>query len=105
MPIVGLAIGVVVLVFVETTDKPSTEVLFSGQDQLPGLITNGAGWTAGALVMLVLCKSLAYSLSLSSFTTVDRCSPGCSSALRGAWPCRTFPACRRLPAPRWGSGQ
>ena len=67
MPIVGLAIGVVVLVFVETTDKPSTEVLFSGQDRLPGLITNGAGWTAGALVMLVLCKSLAYSLSLSSF--------------------------------------
>ncbi len=67
MPIVGLAIGVVVLVFVETTDKPAAEVLYSGQDQLPGLITNGAAWTAGALVMLVVCKSIAYSLSLSSF--------------------------------------
>ncbi len=67
MPIVGLAIGLVVLVFVETTDKTAAEVLYSGQDQLPALITNGAGWTAGALVMLVVCKSMAYSLSLSSF--------------------------------------
>ncbi|MGB0114998.1 MAG: chloride channel protein [Ilumatobacteraceae bacterium] len=67
MPVVGLVIGVIVLVFVETTDRPSAEVLYSGQDQLPALLTGGAGWSAGALMMLVLCKSLAYSLSLSSF--------------------------------------
>ena len=67
MPIVGLAIGVVVLVFVETTDETAAEVLFSGQDQLPGLITGGADWTVGAIVMLVVCKSVAYSLSLSCF--------------------------------------
>lgn len=67
MPLVGVAIGAIVLVFVETTDKTSAEVLYSGQDQLPGLITNGAGWSAGALVMVVVCKSLAYALSLSCF--------------------------------------
>jgi H+/Cl- antiporter ClcA len=67
MPVVGVAIGLIVLVFVETTDRTSAEVLYSGQDQLPALITDGASWTAGALVMLVLCKGLAYSLSLSSF--------------------------------------
>ena len=48
LPLAGAAIGVVVLVFVETTDEAAAEVLFKGQDQLPGLLTNGAGWTAGA---------------------------------------------------------
>ncbi len=67
MPVVGAAIGVVVLVFVETTDRTSADVLFSGQDQLPALVTGGATWTAGALSMVVLCKSLAYALSLSGF--------------------------------------
>lgn len=67
MPVVGAAIGVIVLVFVETTDKTSADVLYSGQEQLPALITDASSWTAGALVMLVVCKSLAYSLSMSSF--------------------------------------
>ena len=66
-PVVGVAIGVVVLIFVEATGRSSAEVLFSGQDQLPGLIEGAAGWTVGALLMVVLCKGLAYSLALSSF--------------------------------------
>ena len=66
-PVVGVAIGVVVLIFVEVTGRSSAEVLFSGQDQLPGLIEGAAGWTVGALLMVVLCKGLAYSFSLSSF--------------------------------------
>jgi H+/Cl- antiporter ClcA len=66
-PVVGVAIGLVVLIFVEVTGRSSAEVLFSGQDQLPGLIEGAGGWTVGALLMVVLCKGLAYSLSLSSF--------------------------------------
>ena len=66
-PVVGVAIGVVVLIFVEVTGRSSAEVLFSGQDQLPSLIEGAAGWTVGALLMVVLCKGLAYSFSLSSF--------------------------------------
>ena len=67
MPVVGVAIGILVLIFVETTGRSSSEVLFSGQDQLPGLIEGAAGWSVGALVMVVVCKGLAYALSLSSF--------------------------------------
>jgi hypothetical protein len=67
MPVVGLAIGGLAIVFQESTSHGSAEVLFSGQDALPGLIEGAAGWTVGALVLLVVCKGLAYSLSLSSF--------------------------------------
>jgi H+/Cl- antiporter ClcA len=66
-PLVGIAIGVLALVFVETTGRTSAQVLFSGQDQLPALIEEAAGWTVGSLLMVVLCKGLAYSLALSSF--------------------------------------
>ncbi len=66
-PLAGVAIGVLAFVFVETTGRSSAEVLFSGQDQLPGLIEGAAGWTVGALLMVVLCKGLAYSVALSSF--------------------------------------
>ena len=66
-PVVGVAIGVIVLIFVEVTGRSSAEVLFSGQDQLAGLIEGADDWTVGALLMVVLCKGLAYSLSLSSF--------------------------------------
>ena len=60
--IAGLAIG-----FGEATDKPATNVLFSGQDALGPLVGDAAGWSVGALLLLVLCKGLAYSISLSSF--------------------------------------
>ena len=67
MPLVGLAIGGLAIVFQEWSSHPSSEVLFSGQDALPGLIEGAAGWTVGALILLVACKGLAYSASLSSF--------------------------------------
>ena len=35
--------------------------------QLPSLIESAAGWSVGALVLLVACKGLAYGLSLSCF--------------------------------------
>jgi len=66
-PIVGLAIALLAIIFAEATGKPSSYVLFSGQTALPSLVQNAAAWTAGALVLLVVCKGLAYSASLSSF--------------------------------------
>ena len=60
--IAGLAIG-----FGEATDKPVSNVLFSGQDAIGPLVGDAAGWSVGALLLLVLCKGLAYSISLSSF--------------------------------------
>ena len=66
-PVVGLAVAGLAIAFAEGSGRSSSEVLFSGQDQLPSLMENAAGWTAGALVLLVVCKGLAYGLSLSSF--------------------------------------
>jgi hypothetical protein len=66
-PLAGIAIGVLALVFVEATDRSSSYVLFSGQAQLAPLIDDAASWTVGALVLLVLCKGLAYAVALSGF--------------------------------------
>ncbi len=67
MPVVGITIGVLSLIFVGATDKTSADVLFSGQDQLGPLITDASSWTVGALLLLVVCKSLAYAAALTSF--------------------------------------
>ncbi len=66
-PIVGLGIGVCAVLFAQFSDHDSSEVLFSGQDALPGLIEGAAGWTVGALILLMLFKGIAYTLALSSF--------------------------------------
>jgi H+/Cl- antiporter ClcA len=67
MPVLGLVIGGLAIGFSEATDHPASDVLFSGQDQLPDVVGNAAGWSVGALLLLMLCKALAYGISLSSF--------------------------------------
>jgi len=66
-PVLGLAIAGLAIAFAEISGRSFTEVLFSGQSALPGLVHDAAGWTAGALVLLVVCKGVAYGISLSSF--------------------------------------
>ena len=66
-PVVGVGIGSAAVVFGELTTHNSSEVLFSGQDALPSLIEGAAGWTVGALILLMICKGVAYSLALSCF--------------------------------------
>ena len=66
-PLVGLAVAGLAIGFAEATGRSSSTVLFSGQSALPGLVQNAAGWTVGALLLLIVCKSLAYGISLSSF--------------------------------------
>jgi H+/Cl- antiporter ClcA len=67
MPVVGVLVAGLAIGFGQATDKSSSEVLFSGQSALPGLVDHAAEWSVGALLLLVVCKSLAYALSLSSF--------------------------------------
>jgi H+/Cl- antiporter ClcA len=67
MPVLGACIGALAFGFSEATGHSVSNVLFSGQEQLGPLIGGAAGWSVGALLLLVLCKGLAYSLSLSSF--------------------------------------
>ena len=65
--LVGLGVGGLAVIFAEISGHPSSEVLFSGQSALPGLVEQASAWTVGALLLLVACKGIAYSLSLSSF--------------------------------------
>jgi H+/Cl- antiporter ClcA len=66
-PVAGLAVAGLAIAFAAATGKSSSEVLFSGQSALGPLITHSASYTVGALVLLLACKGLAYSTSLSSF--------------------------------------
>jgi H+/Cl- antiporter ClcA len=67
MPVIGLGVAGLAITFGEATGRGATEVLFSGQSALPTLVLHASTWTVGALVLLVVCKSIAYGLSLSSF--------------------------------------
>ncbi len=66
-PVAGLVIAGAAIAFAELTGKGPENVLFSGQDALPGLVLNASAWTVGALIVLVLAKTIAYAVSLSGF--------------------------------------
>jgi H+/Cl- antiporter ClcA len=66
-PVAGLAVAGLAIAFAAGTGRSSSFVLFSGQSALPSLVQHAAGWTVGALLLLALCKGLAYAISLSSF--------------------------------------
>jgi H+/Cl- antiporter ClcA len=67
MPVVGLAIGVLAVIFGGFTDHPASDVLFSGQTALPGVVQHAGEYTVGALVLLFICKGAGYALALSCF--------------------------------------
>ena len=67
LPVVGLVVGGLAVAFAQGTGKASSEVLFSGQSELPSLVTNSATYSVGALLLLIACKGLAYAVSLSGF--------------------------------------
>jgi H+/Cl- antiporter ClcA len=66
-PVVGAVIGGLTIAYTEGTGKSFSDVLFSGQSQLGPLIDNAATYSVGALLLLLACKGIAYSVSLSSF--------------------------------------
>ncbi|KQV15953.1 chloride channel protein [Kitasatospora sp. Root107] len=63
----GALVGVAALVYAEWTGKEASDVLYSGQSALGPLLAGQAGYSAGTLTILLVCKSIAYSLSLSAF--------------------------------------
>jgi H+/Cl- antiporter ClcA len=66
-PLVGLAVGALAIVYAQASGHSVSEVLFSGQDAIGPLISQGTAYSVGALVLLVACKGLAYSASLAGF--------------------------------------
>ncbi len=67
LPIVGLIVAGLAIAFTQSTGKSVNEVLFSGQDQLPGLVAQAGTWSLSALALLIAFKGLAYALCLGSF--------------------------------------
>ncbi len=67
LPIVGLMIAGLAIAFHGATGKSVDEVLFSGQEALPGLLRQAGTWSLGALALVIVLKGLAYMLSLASF--------------------------------------
>ena len=67
MPVLGVLIGGLAVGFAEATGHGTANVLFSGQNDLGPLLAGAAGWSVGALLLLIVCKGLAYALALSSF--------------------------------------
>lgn len=65
--VAGLAVAGLAIGYAAATGKNATDVLFSGQDSLGPLIVHSAGYTAGAVVLLVACKGVAYAVSMSGF--------------------------------------
>jgi H+/Cl- antiporter ClcA len=67
VPLAGAVIAVVAIVFNQTSDHGVAQVLFSGQDTLSGLVADSGTWSAGALAWVVVCKGVAWAVSLGAF--------------------------------------
>jgi H+/Cl- antiporter ClcA len=66
-PLAGLVVAAMAMIYAEVSGKSSSDVLFSGEESLPALVSGAGAYTVGTLVLLIVCKSLAYSISLGSF--------------------------------------
>jgi chloride channel protein, CIC family len=67
LPVVGLIVAGLAVAFHGASGKSFQLVLFSGQDALPGLVAQAGSWSLSALLLLIVFKGAAYSLSLGSF--------------------------------------
>ena len=67
LPLVGLLIGGLTLAYAAITGHTINDILFSGQGDLPGIVTRTGTYSVGALLLIILCKGIAYSVSLGSF--------------------------------------
>src|SRR4051794_13510281 len=54
VPAAGVVVGLLAVLFEQTTTHGASDVLFSGQDALPGLVSGAATWSVGALLMVML---------------------------------------------------
>jgi chloride channel protein, CIC family len=65
--LLGVLIGLTAMTYDLVSDRSFTQVLFSGQDDLPSLVEHATDYSLGVLLLLLACKMLVYGLSLSAF--------------------------------------
>jgi H+/Cl- antiporter ClcA len=63
----GLVAGTSAAVYVLLTDHTPVDVALSGQQTLGVLATHPESWSTGALVVMLVCKGLAYAVCLGTF--------------------------------------
>ena len=70
LPAAAVLVALLAVLFHAAAPDPVNgvqEVLFSGQDQLPGLALEAGEWSIGALLLLIALKGIAWAISLGSF--------------------------------------
>lgn len=65
--VAGVVVAATSIGYAAMTNKSTSDVLFSGQEALPRLVNDSAEYSVPVLLALIVCKGLAYSVSLSSF--------------------------------------
>jgi H+/Cl- antiporter ClcA len=65
--VAGVVVALLAMAYAAGSGRDAQEVLFSGQDALGPLLTQSGTYSAGALVLLVACKGLAYAVALATF--------------------------------------
>ena len=63
----AIAVAALAIAFNEATDQPVSAVLFSGQEALAALVNSAPTLSVSTLVLLLLFKGLAWSISLGNF--------------------------------------
>jgi hypothetical protein len=66
-PLIGLAVAGLAIAYAQATGHDVADVLFSGEAGLPAVVGAHADYTVGALLLLLVIKSLAYAGSLVAF--------------------------------------
>jgi H+/Cl- antiporter ClcA len=67
LPAIGLVVAGLAIAFSELADKGVDQVLYSGQTAIGTLVADSGSWSLAALALVIVCKGLAYSLSLAGF--------------------------------------
>jgi H+/Cl- antiporter ClcA len=67
LPLAGLAVAALTIIYTQATGKPASDVLFSGQSDTGTLVQHASSYSVGALLLLLVCKTLAYGVSRGSF--------------------------------------
>jgi hypothetical protein len=67
VPAAGFVVAGLAFTFAQLTDEPANLVLFSGQSALNPVVADAGTLSVGTLIVLLLCKGLAWGVSLGSF--------------------------------------
>jgi len=67
VPAAGIAVAALAIAFHGASGRGANEVLFSGQDALPGLVSSAGTWSISALLLVLAFKGLAWGVSLGNF--------------------------------------